>query len=603
MEIKKYLKTLVIAISAIFFCGIFYYYYFIADHLIYYQNEKVLFLFDSEYFKSFLAYPGGLAEYLSAFISQFFFHKWVGVTALTLLAFAASLFTRLIYIKLNKNRIVFFELLPALLLVSLYSGESLLLFVVYILSSFTFLAYLSITRSARKYIFAGIAFILLYLVAAAFSFVFLLSCVIYELSKVKKKNDLFSPAVYILLAMLIPLLSWLWVFPISFNDALLYHLPLDTSVALPLANIAITIFLPLLIVISLIRLPRKFSTSNSIVKISIPLLLFALLSIYVFKNTITKDQRVSYLIDKMAEEGDWTGMLQFSAMNPTVSDINAAYTNLALFHTGNLPWDMFRFVQLHNENGLIPKWRNSSDILLPGSQIYFDLGLSNGAYRWAFESLVVEGPTYRALKTLILTSLINKDYLIAEKYLSILEKTLFYEKWAKKYKRFLFNDSVLGNDPVLGVKQKQLSSDNSFITIINNGPNLKLLLRSNPANRMAFEYLMAHYLLKKDLEGFAGQLDKISNFEYSALPKSYEEALLVYRILNDTANINLGGLEISENTMRRFEAYSEAFPKYRTNREMGAKALRAQFGDTYWYYHHYVDLLSSKERNSQKIDR
>ncbi len=604
MSLKKYLDLFSTFVSIAFFTVIFYYFYFIADHIIYQQNEKVLFLFDIEYFKDFLLYPGGLTEYFSNFLAQFFYHKWLGVTIITALTFIASFITRKIYQKLSGNRIPYLHLLPSLLFVALYQGQSMELALGYILAAMAFLAYLSCAKKTNKYIFVVIAFILLYFVSAGFSIIFLVSSFVYELIHIKKQKTLLLLLSYLALGMLIPFISCRWIFVISVKDAYLYLLPLIPAFSVPTANIISIFFLPLLPFIALVKFaPSETNKTKNILKISLPFILLGLLSIFVFTKSLNKDYKLLLQIEKLALEEEWTELLQTSAQNPNGSDIIASYTNLALYKTGNLPWDMFRFIQFHNENGLILKWRTSSDILMAGSNVYFYLGLNNAAYRWAFEDLVVEGATQQVLKRLILTSMINKDYLVAEKYISILEKSLYYKKWAKRYRRMLNNDPAVNSDPLLGEKVKQLAHNNSFITVINNEPNLKLLLQSNPRNKMAFEYLMAQYLLKKDIEGFAGQIENIRNFQYNKLPSSYEEALLVYYIFHETDKKDLGDLSISNNTLKRFNAYSEGYSKYKSNKDMAIKALRPEFGGTYWYYHHFVDRQSSKETNSQKVDR
>ena len=601
---NKYLNLFSIIVSIFFFSSIYYYFYFIADHIIYQQNEKVLFLFDLKYFKNFLSYPGGLTEYSSNFLTQFFYLKWLGLAMFISLAFSASFLSHKIYLKLSDKPIPLIHLLPALLIAVLYFGQSLVLSLGYIFAASAFLAYLNITSEPGKYIFAISAFILMYFIAAAFAVVFLASAFIYELISCREKKRIPWLISYLFLGLLVPFVTWRFLFSISFEDAYLYLLPIQPAYGVPLANILFIFFLPLLPVISMVRYTEANTGKlKSMLKISLPLILLSLLTVFALNRSLNKDYRLILQIEKLAGEEKWIDMLQLSAKNPNSSDVIASYTNLALYKTGNLPWQMFRFYQLHNENGLILKWRNSADILMAGSDVYFNLGLNNGAYRWAFEDLVVEGTTYRALKRLVLTSIINKDYRVAEKYISVLNKTLFYKKWAKKYSRLLYNDSAVNSDPLLGKKVTQLAHDNSFITIINNEPNLKLLLESNPQNNMAFEYLMAHYLLKKDVEGFASEIESIRNFQYKELPSSYEEALLVYYVFHETDQIDLGNLSISEITRKRFNAYSEAYSKYKSNKDMAAKVMRKDFGDTYWYYHHFIDRVSIKETNSQKVDR
>ncbi|MHC4739419.1 MAG: DUF6057 family protein [Planctomycetota bacterium] len=49
------------------------------------------------FFRQFMAYPGGPAEYLSAFLSQFFYYSWAGAFVVTLQAMAHLYLYRLFF--------------------------------------------------------------------------------------------------------------------------------------------------------------------------------------------------------------------------------------------------------------------------------------------------------------------------------------------------------------------------------------------------------------------------------------------------------------------------------------------------------------------------
>ena len=57
---------------------------------------------------------------------------------------------------------------------------------------------------------------------------------------------------------------------------------------------------------------------------------------------------------------------------------------------------------------------------------------------------------------------------------------------------------------------------------------LRALLESNRHNRMAFEYLMAWYLLHRQLGGVVKWVERLGDFDYSEVPRLYQEALLIY---------------------------------------------------------------------------
>ena len=56
---------------------------------------------------------------------------------------------------------------------------------------------------------------------------------------------------------------------------------------------------------------------------------------------------------------------------------------------------------------------------------------------------------------------------------------------------------------------------------------LMALLMHNNRNRMAFEYLMAHYLLTGQLDKIAQNISALEHFGYERIPEHYAEAVLL----------------------------------------------------------------------------
>ena len=79
---KKYIKILpilVFVIAVLLFFGWWYPY-----HLAYHEQFQ-MFLFTSDYFWETISIPGGLADYLGRFCTQFFFYGWGGATIMAIL--------------------------------------------------------------------------------------------------------------------------------------------------------------------------------------------------------------------------------------------------------------------------------------------------------------------------------------------------------------------------------------------------------------------------------------------------------------------------------------------------------------------------------------
>ena len=115
-------------------------------------------------------------------------------------------------------------------------------------------------------------------------------------------------------------------------------------------------------------------------------------------------------------------------------------------------------------------------------------------------------------------------------------------------------------------------------------------MKANPNNRMAFEYLMAHYLSTRQLDKVALHMNKLGNFDYPTTPRLYEEALLLGPIVNPGSPVNLGARQISFETAQRFQAFSAATSRFGDDKRAAQQAVEREFGDTYWFYYLFGDV-------------
>ena len=137
-----------------------------------------------------------------------------------------------------------------------------------------------------------------------------------------------------------------------------------------------------------------------------------------------------------------------------------------------------------------------------------------------------------------LTKLIKGRPAAAGVYLNVLRDDLTYGSWAEGHLERLRGNRSLDEPEILRVRSRMVTEDDVHLTQVRlpNGEwsvsaekTLESLLARNPRNRMAFEYLMAHYLMELDLKRAVQRLRSLDNFNYPHIPRSYEEALLLYQ--------------------------------------------------------------------------
>jgi hypothetical protein len=290
-------------------------------------------------------------------------------------------------------------------------------------------------------------------------------------------------------------------------------------------------------------------------------------------------------IDYNAQHQDWEKLLEISSGFPYPNRLVIYYTDLALSRTGHLLDHLFDYPQTGSE-GLRLRFEHNANLLYGGDVFYY-LGYTSEADRWAFEAMVAMGMTPAVLKRLISTSIINGETEIALRYLGLLRQTLFYRSYADGLIAVLRNPGGTVADPDIS-RNRKLLPETDFVS----NPfdlNLIKLLQSHQDNKMAYEYLLASLLLDRNLDAFMKVFAGFGAYGYERIPANVEEALLLYS-LHDNRNPLPPGYSISPETISRFREYSALYAASRDDRKKAASALRDDFGNTYWYYVQFLSI-------------
>ena len=120
------------------------------------------------------------------------------------------------------------------------------------------------------------------------------------------------------------------------------------------------------------------------------------------------------------------------------------------------------------------------------------------------------------------------------------------------------------------------------------------LLKTNPKNRMAFEYLMISYLMMKDVVHFSNYLDLFSYFYKQRVPKLFEEALLI--IANDPDQKNsLQGKKviISVQTSMLFKNFLNALHIFNKQKTNSLHYFPEELRNNYFFYYTFFNYFHS----------
>ena len=200
----------------------------------------------------------------------------------------------------------------------------------------------------------------------------------------------------------------------------------------------------------------------------------------------------------------WDDIVAKSEAKQPDLPMSVCATNLALAMKGELGDRCFQFYQ-HGTEGLLPEFeRNFSTTLLTGDA-YFYLGLVNTSQRYAFEAMEAIpnfNKSVRAIRRLAETNLINGEYSVAEKYLTMLSKTMYYRQWAKKRIEMIHNPKLIDSDRVYGYLRRVRLADDFLFSDKELDRICGQLVMHNKDNMVAIQYLLMFPLLNRDLPTF-----------------------------------------------------------------------------------------------------
>lgn len=204
-------------------------------------------------------------------------------------------------------------------------------------------------------------------------------------------------------------------------------------------------------------------------------------------------------------------------------------TNLALGMTNQMGNRASEFFQ-NGPEGLFPPFSKDYFSTLTTAEVYFQLGLINTAQRYYFESMEA-APNYkkscRCIRRLAETNLINGQYDVARKYLHILEKTIFYKKWAQRTLSMIDSgeESVMKH-PLYGRLRGMRLSDDFLYSDHEVDKICGHLLMQNHENVLAMQYMLLYPLLENNYNKFLQYMHLVRDeVQYNVEFASFEKYL------------------------------------------------------------------------------
>lgn len=596
------LRTLSCIEDAGFFAVFFVYIWFAVDTRMIYHGGGIITNFPMffrgwEFLNGFIYRPGGITEYLSAFLSQFFYYSWSGAAVITVQTWLITLLTNA-FLKTNNSLIKLLRFVPALLILVCYNQYAYYFLTVtaLLIALFSFYVYTKtgVEKEFLRFVLFLLMSVILYYIIGGVYLLFAFLCGIYELFH----KQLWRLTIgYFLCAAIICYTGGVILANISIRDAYTVLTPLwwkiisfDSRRKLIVLIYSLYVFVPAIIIVQgLLQIFAKTALGNvypqrqgvRIINYAVDFIVIVVIFTAVAFLSHNRREKIAFDTDYYAAYQNWPAVIKAAKKHPN-SFFTVVAANRAMFHMGRLGDDMLNFPQ--SPHTLLLSSKIHENAYWDRFDLWLELGYVNMAEIELIEGMERYGASSVIYQRLAMASMAKRNISQAKVYLSALNKTLFHHKWAKEYLDKIESDPNLANDQeIMRLRSLMLREDKATMSF-SIEETLKNLLQANPKNKMAFEYLMCFYLLCKDLDSFIQNLSRLNDFDYKKIPQLYEEAILIYESKTGKA-VPLGNWKISEENRRRFVEFCQIRIRFGSDQTSAIKeTINKQFLHSYLFY-------------------
>lgn len=537
-------------------------------YILSYREQQQLFLFDWDYISDTLFQPGGASAVVGRFLVQFFYSP-VAALLITLACLCALAW-------LHRKQL---PLIVAPLLFLLASLADYRLHFDVVAACLFASGGLAIWERSRRKVLCGILIpVALFLLAGSGAFLFA-ACAL-ALSLVRGRWEGLVPIAAALLTGEAALcLNLVPTFGHTLSPVFFY----DVSEAMPGFHIIFWILIPLALLLS--------GLAGRLLKDKAAILVSGLLALCAFpfawKLFAKQGEDGAFNMCKYeyyAVRGQWAA-LEKAAGERLEYPVTANWYYLAKSCQGTLMRDLMKHRHNREYDLVFVPQDKSTNRALPF--VMYRMGnyasAQNISYNLLFSSCGYN-PTLLKMQTDI--ELMRGNQKVADKYLTLLEKSLHYRKWAAERRV---------SDADIESGRRDFPDVQGFASPLYPMHALYAILRTNPSNQAAMEYGLAYLLLSKDIVNVAKFIEEFYGTEgLSKLPVCAQEALAFFSDYqqnlaheDEFRHMDLGWClshGVQPQIISRMREFQNA------SLRSGGKAPQG-FKGTYWHYFLYEDMM------------
>jgi hypothetical protein len=291
-------------------------------------------------------------------------------------------------------------------------------------------------------------------------------------------------------------------------------------------------------------------------------------------------------MQRCMENADWEGMIaeaRDQQDEPTRAIV--MMRNLALFRLGRQGDEMYHF----------PAGAKQSDTPVPlnmtqvvGKSIYYNYGQLNFCYRWCLEDGVEMGWRVEYMKYLVRCAMVNGEERVARKYINMLRHTRYYREWAERQEALLDADKhghTLTEDkdfsPIFHLMRydDELASDNAMVEFF----LMHKFARTYSEDSLCREQSLLSAMWTKDIQTFWSQF-----FPYASshpkvhMPRHFQEAAYLYGHLEN--EVDVSRMPFDEQVVNDYKEFMAMAQQYHgMSEEQLKKVMYPRFGKTFYF--------------------
>lgn len=294
---------------------------------------------------------------------------------------------------------------------------------------------------------------------------------------------------------------------------------------------------------------------------------------------------------------DWNGMVTTARSHATLSYRPlAAFYAIALVHTGHLTDALFD-IRLDYDSLYVVNRSGTGD---SGSGLYeidgnYAAGLFRATTHKAMEHLTMQGPTLYSLKYLARTALLDYDWQLARKYLTIIFRMPFEGDFVRRYQPMVGHADLVEADAEFALLRRTEPVEDSFESayqapvflgypaVLTSGRSMDALQQSLMAN--LYSKRMPDFLFRAQM--LAGTIP----------PKTIAEGLVTQLLKNPSIGQAFPALQMNAQV---FQGFLRSVTPYMKDRPAYARKLFDQYAGYYPYYYYFGNLKATRKSDDKE---